>query len=477
MARRRRGRVSSNGDDDEDDAYAGDTNLSHPPSPGRRRLKPTEPEPESSDAGLFSATDTDTDGAAGVRAGNDPGAAGASLLKDQDPSAKWAGWWRRVRWSFILVIGFNMLLFLGQQAALVAVVVVGQAKIYQELVGLAIRHNLERQLPGFNTFYSYWFFMGAFYLYGSTLMPHLMHHDVGWVVRWIMEKHTLISFLLYMGGFVAFVISLKKRKLYRYQFSQLAYCHMAVLVVVGQSTLLAANVFEGLIWFFLPCSLVVCNDCFAYICGFFFGKTPLIRLSPKKTWEGFLGAFVVTVLYGFFATRHLQRWPFMVCPRQGFTLTAYDQILSMDASCGTDLPLQRLYEVHPLSSFVPSVVASALPSAVADTTLSSMQLHAVVMATFASLVAPFGGFFASGFKRAFKIKDFANTIPGHGGFTDRLDCQIIMGGFSYVYMHQLLMPAAAPLAALLARTSHLSPEDQRVLYEHLGSSLGLTAGS
>lgn len=32
------------------------------------------------------------------------------------------------------------------------------------------------------------------------------------------------------------------------------------------------------------------------------------------------------------------------------------------------------------------------------------QLHAVVLAAFASLVAPFGGFFASGFKRAFGIK-------------------------------------------------------------------------
>jgi hypothetical protein len=38
-------------------------------------------------------------------------------------------------------------------------------------------------------------------------------------------------------------------------------------------------------------------------------------------------------------------------------------------------------------------------------------------------VAPFGGFFASGFKRAFKIKDFGDAIPGHGGFTDRCsDC-------------------------------------------------------
>lgn len=51
------------------------------------------------------------------------------------------------------------------------------------------------------------------------------------------------------------------------------------------------------------------------------------------------------------------------------------------------------------------------------------QLHLLVFAVFASLVAPFGGFFASGFKRAFNIKDFGHSIPGHGGMTDRMDCQ------------------------------------------------------
>jgi Cytidylyltransferase family len=47
------------------------------------------------------------------------------------------------------------------------------------------------------------------------------------------------------------------------------------------------------------------------------------------------------------------------------------------------------------------------------------------MSIFASLVAPFGGFFASGFKRAFNIKDFGHSIPGHGGMTDRMDCQYV----------------------------------------------------
>jgi hypothetical protein len=35
---------------------------------------------------------------------------------------------------------------------------------------------------------------------------------------------------------------------------------------------------------------------------------------------------------------------------------------------------------------------------------SKMMWHAIVMSFFASIVAPFGGFFASGFKRAFRIK-------------------------------------------------------------------------
>jgi len=46
------------------------------------------------------------------------------------------------------------------------------------------------------------------------------------------------------------------------------------------------NIFEGMIWFFLPVSLVITNDIFAYICGITFGRTQLIKISPKKTVEG-----------------------------------------------------------------------------------------------------------------------------------------------------------------------------------------------
>ena len=50
--------------------------------------------------------------------------------------------------------------------------------------------------------------------------------------------------------------------------------------------------------FIVPVSMIVCNDVMAYMFGFFFGRTPLIKLSPKKTWEGFIGGGFATVVFG-----------------------------------------------------------------------------------------------------------------------------------------------------------------------------------
>lgn len=55
--------------------------------------------------------------------------------------------------------------------------------------------------------------------------------------------------------------------------------------------------------FLLPASLIAINDVAAYIFGFFFGRTPLIKLSPKKTWEGFIGASVATMISAFVVSK------------------------------------------------------------------------------------------------------------------------------------------------------------------------------
>jgi hypothetical protein len=60
-----------------------------------------------------------------------------------------------------------------------------------------------------------------------------------------------------------------------------------------------------------------------------------------------------------------------------------------------------------------------------------------------------GGFFGSGFKRAFKMKDFGDTIPGHGGVTDRFDCQMIMAMFAYLYYWNYVAAPAVTLGQAL----------------------------
>jgi phosphatidate cytidylyltransferase len=105
--------------------------------------------------------------------------------------------------------------------------------------------------------------------------------------------------------------------------------------------------------------------------------------------------------------------------------------------------------------------------------LLPIQVHAVIFGLFASLIAPFGGFFASGVKRAFKIKDFSDSIPGHGGLTDRMDCQFIMGVFASLYYHSFIRSQAGVSVgtALEFALSHLSNEEILELYHRIGEYL------
>merc|ERR1712083_584515 len=96
-------------------------------------------------------------------------------------------------------------------------------------------------------------------------------------------------------------------------------------------------------------------------------------------------------------------------------------------------------------------------------------VHTFFMSLFASIIGPFGGFFASGFKRAFKIKDFGDIIPGHGGIMDRFDCQFLMATFVNVYIHSFIRTASPQ--KLLQHFYMLKPEEQLQMYYSLTESL------
>ena len=137
----------------------------------------------------------------------------------------------------------------------------------------------------------------------------------------------------------------------------------------------------GIRWIIYPSLLVIVNDTMAYVFGSLMGSRMLLpRLSPKKTVEGFVGAGLFTLV--------------------------------------VSIPLLHvIMKGAPLSD-------------------GHMARHALILAMFVSLVAPFGGFLASAVKRAFYTKDFGTLIPGHGGVLDRVDCHVVTAPFVYLYLRQ-----------------------------------------
>ena len=221
----------------------------------------------------------------------------------------------------IMILSFLAIVIFAQQLGCALLVLVIQAMSYSELVSIGKKEKAESQLPGFNLLYWWWFFVTSFLVYGSTLETQLMMSSLQeyLVFRLIANNDFFImyAFSLYVIGLVVFVLSLTKKH-YKYQFKQFALCHVVLILVVVQSSVLVSNMFRGLIWFLLPCSLVICNDIWAYIFGFIFGRTPLIKLSPKKTWEGYIGGGLSTFFFGFICSRIYASFSLMTCPKMGF---------------------------------------------------------------------------------------------------------------------------------------------------------------
>ncbi len=113
------------------------------------------------------------------------------------------------------------------------------------------------------------------------------------------------------------------------------------------------------------------NDVFAYLTGIAFGKHKMApRISPKKSWEGFVGGVVGAMVMG------------------------------------------------AIGSFV---VGGSLGM--------WLGLAAVV-----AITSVFGDLVESMFKREAGIKDSGKIMPGHGGILDRFDALLISSPFAFVYL-------------------------------------------
>ena len=113
-------------------------------------------------------------------------------------------------------------------------------------------------------------------------------------------------------------------------------------------------------------------DSFAYIIGVKFGKNKILpSISPKKSWEGFFGGMIVTIILAF---------------------------------------LYCLYEEKNFTD--------------------DYMLLAIIVPFLATL----GDFIQSAYKREAGVKDSGNLIPGHGGMLDRMDSLLISIPFSYTIL-------------------------------------------
>ena len=116
--------------------------------------------------------------------------------------------------------------------------------------------------------------------------------------------------------------------------------------------------------------LIWSSDTFAYLTGKFFGKHKMApKISPKKTWEGFAGGVVLTLVLGFFVEKYFPE----------------------------------------------------------------LRGNWMIVGLLVSIFAPLGDLVESQLKRSFAVKDSGNIIPGHGGVLDRLDSFIICAPVVYLY--------------------------------------------
>ena len=123
-------------------------------------------------------------------------------------------------------------------------------------------------------------------------------------------------------------------------------------------------------------------DSGAYSIGARYGKHKLApRLSPKKSWEGYLtGVFTGTLYGGFFALAYSTWGPLEISIGQG-----------------------------------------------------------AVLGLVLSVIAPLGDLGESLFKRPVGIKDSGTFIPGHGGAFDRLDSWLWAAVIGYYYIQWFLI--------------------------------------
>lgn len=369
--------------------------------------------------------------------------------------------------------------------------------LFRELVRVrysAYYAQIQDTVPLFRTTQWLWFAVAIFYTYGDFVTEIIQSNTQLHYMLSYTQYLPPVSFLLYSGTFVLTISTLQRDSI-KFQINQLCWTVLVLCLTVGQLKYIMHNIFNGLIWFVLPCCLVFANDIMAYAsgvtCGRKFIQREFISFSPNKTWEGFIGGWFFTMIAAWHVSRFLAQYTWMTCPTNEFRL------VPVSLSCELDPIFQ------PAQSFFPSQIFELMPNSIVkvlfpriveicsmkglgilteDSILTRcisgeathvhhhfeltihnyypIQMHALWLGLFASLVAPFGGFLASAIKRAYGIKDFDSIIPGHGGVMDRMDCQLLMALCTWVHYNSFVKFSTVSVPKLTYMYSLLTDQEK-----------------
>lgn len=312
-------------------------------------------------------------------------------------SVRWAAFKNRTGTAAVLATFLGLVSYYFHEDGLVVLCILLQCLMYGETTavigGSMNRHNFQKW---------WWLATALIATDGPRLVP--WNKDATEAVACTMAVTSVV------GTTIRLHFTNAKPSDFRELLRQAAVSLLGIVLVVFPSSFWVATLQEyGTGWILGPALLVILNDTAAYIGGVLFGRNALLpAISPKKTREGFAVAALVTVGLA---------WAVGTASWGGTTTT-------------------------PLSLLLPEKIAAAW--------YPLDKTDGLVMAAFASFVAPFGGFLASIVKRAYGQKDFGSTLPGHGGVVDRLDCQLVMAPFVYLY---LTLRKFAATAATTATTS------------------------
>jgi phosphatidate cytidylyltransferase len=364
----------------------------------------------------------------------------------------------------ILTILFLMMLQAGHLYCMV-VGVLTQTELYRELVNIRYVEAQERDMPLFRTLQWSWFVVAMVQVYGENLHDFASEQPKLYHILPVTKTISELGFVLYCVVFIASVLTLKK-ELLRFQISQFMWSIITICLVVFQCKFFATNILKGLFWFFFPMATVVMNDVSAYFVGISIGRKfidmPLLPLSPNKTWEGFIGAAFLTVIFSFFFPLILVQFSWFTCPANNLYLSMFPPALECTPPpIFTDV--WGTYSIPFIESLRSIWTFTPIPSTV---DVLRIQVHGIYYGLFASLVAPFGGFFASAIKRAYGKKDFESFFPGHGGMMDRMDCQLLMMAFTSFHYATFVAPSPS-LHRMEFLVSLMTPDDQVALMKML----------